>query len=67
MSGFVLLDEEEFNRMRDALTRIANSDDIDEFSGDPGKWPNVIAAIALGWVQDEAGGPLHPPDEKNKL
>ncbi len=45
-----------------ALRRIA-SGESDPFAGDPGKWPSTIAALALGWVSDEAGGPLHPPGE----
>lgn len=50
----------ECQTLREALTRIANSD-CDSFAGDHSKWPTTIAALALGWVSDEPGGKLHPP------
>lgn len=46
--------------MKRALERIA-SGATDSLAGDPAQWPSTIAAMALGWVNDEPGGPLHPP------
>jgi len=56
-------DAEQVARMSVALIRLA-SRDYDCFAGDPGKWPDTIAALALGWVNDEPGGLLHPPATK---